>query len=340
MSHVDNLGGAIVAFLNYKTGTCIDLGHGYTADGSKIFGFQFISGLNQQWKLEREDQGAVWPTWKLRNVQSATYVVMGFCLQSKVGSGGRPTFDPPATLVPDIRQHPLWNRKWHAAHCIRDIFADKLLRIQNVATSTYIDLWRGNPANETMITGYGGLRFTRVVRIDHDEVANLGYSRDRYRHIGYANIKPRSWHIDLTTLERTASLNLLRQAARIHPDEGFSTVLDEAGNNNNKWRHFEHLHLSTSSSHLVRLINVHTKSLEDFIDDTQPTPPYAILSHTWGPDHEELFFQDLQADEKKTGPGRNKFEACCTQAIQDNLFYAWIDTCCIDKTNSTELSEG
>lgn len=57
-----------------------------------------------------------------------------------------------------------------------------------------------------------------------DEVANLGYSRDRYRHIGYANIKPRSWHIDLTTLERTASLNLLRQAARIHPDEGFSTV--------------------------------------------------------------------------------------------------------------------
>ncbi|KAI8948231.1 hypothetical protein F4801DRAFT_581651 [Xylaria longipes] len=90
----------------------------------------------------------------------------------------------------------------------------------------------------------------------------------------------------------------------------------------------------------VRLINVHTKSLEDFIDDTKPTPPYAILSHTWGPDHEEISFQDLQADEMKTGPGREKFEACCAHAILDDLSYAWMDTCCIDKTNSTELSEG
>ncbi|KAI0435502.1 hypothetical protein F4803DRAFT_545377 [Xylaria telfairii] len=89
----------------------------------------------------------------------------------------------------------------------------------------------------------------------------------------------------------------------------------------------------------MRLINVHTKRLEDFIDDSKPTPPYAILSHTWGPDHEELSFQDLQADQEKTGPGRDKFEKCCAQAIRDNLSYAWIDTCCIDKTNSTELSE-
>ncbi|KAI1160445.1 heterokaryon incompatibility protein-domain-containing protein [Nemania serpens] len=93
-------------------------------------------------------------------------------------------------------------------------------------------------------------------------------------------------------------------------------------------------------SAVVRLINVHTKSLENFADDNKPTPPYAILSHTWGPDHEEISFQDLQADEIKSGPGREKFEKCCAQAILDNLAYAWIDTCCIDKTNSTELNEG
>ncbi|KAI1746421.1 heterokaryon incompatibility protein-domain-containing protein [Xylaria scruposa] len=88
----------------------------------------------------------------------------------------------------------------------------------------------------------------------------------------------------------------------------------------------------------VRLINIHTKNLEDFIDDTEPTPPYAILSHTWGPDHEEISFQDLQVEEVKTGPGREKFEASCAQAILDDLSYVWIDTCCIDKTNSTELT--
>jgi hypothetical protein len=37
--------------------------------------------------------------------------------------------------------------------------------------------------------------------------------------------------------------------------------------------------------------------------------------------------------------GFQKIEYTCHQAIQDGLHHVWIDTCCIDKTNSTELSE-
>ncbi|KAI0913812.1 hypothetical protein F4823DRAFT_503901 [Ustulina deusta] len=87
------------------------------------------------------------------------------------------------------------------------------------------------------------------------------------------------------------------------------------------------------------LINVKTKTLEQFVDDTQLVPHYAILSHTWGLEHQEISFQELQRGEIKTGAGQYKFDECCSQAIRDGLCYAWIDTCCIDKTNSTELSE-
>ncbi|KAI1127615.1 heterokaryon incompatibility protein-domain-containing protein [Nemania abortiva] len=89
----------------------------------------------------------------------------------------------------------------------------------------------------------------------------------------------------------------------------------------------------------MRLINVTTKTLEIFNDDTQPIPPYAILSHTWGSDHEEISFHDLQEGKRKTGRGQYKFDKCCSQAAYDGLSYTWIDTCCIDKASSTELSE-
>ncbi|ETS79366.1 hypothetical protein PFICI_09219 [Pestalotiopsis fici W106-1] len=69
-------------------------------------------------------------------------------------------------------------------------------------------------------------------------------------------------------------------------------------------------------------------------------PAYAILSHTWGPDSEEVSFQDAQEYERiPPTMGRRKFDGSCAQAVKDGLDYVWIDTCCIDKTNSTELSE-
>ncbi|KAH8886796.1 hypothetical protein GQ53DRAFT_337775 [Thozetella sp. PMI_491] len=88
----------------------------------------------------------------------------------------------------------------------------------------------------------------------------------------------------------------------------------------------------------MRLINVKTFKLEEFLD--YQTPRYAILSHTWGEDREELTFRNVEEGEiDKPGVGSVKFRGCCRQAATDGLGYAWIDTCCIDKTNLVELSE-
>lgn len=37
--------------------------------------------------------------------------------------------------------------------------------------------------------------------------------------------------------------------------------------------------------------------------------------------------------------GFSKIKGCCAQAVADGFRYAWIDSCCIDKPSSAELSE-
>ncbi|KAK0740165.1 hypothetical protein B0T18DRAFT_203158 [Schizothecium vesticola] len=79
-----------------------------------------------------------------------------------------------------------------------------------------------------------------------------------------------------------------------------------------------------------------TKDLDD-----GSVPLYAILSHTWGPDSEEVSFQDMLngAGKAKAKGGYDKIRFCGRQARRDGLTHFWIDTCCIDKSNSTELAE-
>ncbi|EOA86112.1 uncharacterized protein SETTUDRAFT_74779, partial [Exserohilum turcica Et28A] len=72
--------------------------------------------------------------------------------------------------------------------------------------------------------------------------------------------------------------------------------------------------------------------------DDGDIPPYAILSHTWGADRDEVTFVDLQTGGGKTKLGYKKILFCGKQARHDNLQYFWIDTCCIDKTNKAELA--
>ena len=86
----------------------------------------------------------------------------------------------------------------------------------------------------------------------------------------------------------------------------------------------------------MRLINVDTLNLEDFYGSA---PSYAILSHTWGADHEELSFRDITENSIKRKSLPFKVAKCCEQAKKDGIQYAWVDTCCIDKTNSVELGE-
>jgi hypothetical protein len=75
---------------------------------------------------------------------------------------------------------------------------------------------------------------------------------------------------------------------------------------------------------------------KDLIGDI---PPYAILSHTWGNDDEEVTFKDLAEGSGRMKRGYEKILFCVTQASNDGLQYIWIDTCCIDKSNNAELSE-
>lgn len=86
----------------------------------------------------------------------------------------------------------------------------------------------------------------------------------------------------------------------------------------------------------MRLINTKTKELRDF--NEKEIPPYCVLSHTWGQD--EVLFQDFgdpSTAERKAG--FSKIERCCDKGAQRGIGWAWVDTCCINKSSSAELSE-
>ena len=85
----------------------------------------------------------------------------------------------------------------------------------------------------------------------------------------------------------------------------------------------------------MRLINTHTLTLTEFFGEI---PQYAILSHTWGPD--EVSFQDFQnLQTASLKAGFAKIEGVCRVAATFEIEWCWVDTCCIDKTSSAELSE-
>lgn len=89
----------------------------------------------------------------------------------------------------------------------------------------------------------------------------------------------------------------------------------------------------------MRLLHATTITLYSF-DDDDFIPPYAILSHTWG--DAEISFHDLiknAASELSESDGYKKIRFCCALAAAKGYEYVWIDTCCIDKTSSAELSE-
>lgn len=78
-------------------------------------------------------------------------------------------------------------------------------------------------------------------------------------------------------------------------------------------------------------------SLTEHFGDAKPQ--YAILSHTWGAMTEEVTFADLIDGTSEAKVGYDKIRFCGEQARRDGLQYFWVDTCCIDKANSSELQE-
>ncbi|KAK3676548.1 hypothetical protein LTR78_003824 [Recurvomyces mirabilis] len=86
------------------------------------------------------------------------------------------------------------------------------------------------------------------------------------------------------------------------------------------------------------LIHVDTRKLHWHAGETLPR--YAILSHTWGDN--EVTFQDMHHQIDRSihdKAGYRKIDFTCNRAKADGLYWAWVDTCCIDKSSSAELSE-
>ena len=115
----------------------------------------------------------------------------------------------------------------------------------------------------------------------------------------------------------------------------------------------------------MRLINITTFEMKEWFEgDVQP---YAILSHTWG--DQEISFQDWQTiasfpevlaarpsgeddtyaalqrrkvDALKQRAGYRKIIDFCHAVLtagDSRVQWVWVDTCCIDKTSSSEFSE-
>ncbi|KAL8345462.1 hypothetical protein RB601_005484 [Gaeumannomyces tritici] len=114
----------------------------------------------------------------------------------------------------------------------------------------------------------------------------------------------------------------------------------------------------------IRLINTETLQTKIFFGES--VPKYAILSHTWV-EGEEVDFQEMAryggaldrgdstnserictcacpcqsliSDIVRRRPGYEKIVRICRLARERNIDWAWVDTCCIDKSSSAELSE-
>ncbi|KAI3391559.1 hypothetical protein diail_7153 [Diaporthe ilicicola] len=114
----------------------------------------------------------------------------------------------------------------------------------------------------------------------------------------------------------------------------------------------------------MRLLNAKTHKLESYDDEHSVPGGYAILSHTWGSEDQEISFEDFKEFRRQLGqsssssspspqdvqaarqalpeskkPGWDKIDGTCEKALEYDYSYVWIDTFCIDKSSSAELQE-
>ncbi|KAI0742496.1 heterokaryon incompatibility protein-domain-containing protein [Daedaleopsis nitida] len=94
------------------------------------------------------------------------------------------------------------------------------------------------------------------------------------------------------------------------------------------------------------LLRTDRAELQFFVSpETVPAPGFAIFSHVW--DDEEQSFQRTEAlrvqcsttGENPRDLASEKIRKACELAEQHGYKWLWLDTCCIDKTSSAELSE-
>ncbi|KAI4260470.1 MAG: hypothetical protein L6R42_004048 [Xanthoria sp. 1 TBL-2021] len=86
----------------------------------------------------------------------------------------------------------------------------------------------------------------------------------------------------------------------------------------------------------MRLINTSTLEFREFFDSKIPKY-YAILSHRWGSD--EATFQDFEKGVQEKREGFKEIKDFCDFVSGYDVEWGWVDTCCIDKRSSAELTE-
>ncbi|KAH9239310.1 hypothetical protein K456DRAFT_1278621 [Colletotrichum gloeosporioides 23] len=119
----------------------------------------------------------------------------------------------------------------------------------------------------------------------------------------------------------------VRWAPFIFPSHRISVLSEEVRRIYSLWTH----------SNAMKLLNCTSLEIEEYYGSSIPEK-YAILSHTW--ESGEASFQDVGNTEAMASkPGWAKINQTCRLALEQGYSYAWIDTCCIDKTNFTELVE-
>lgn len=81
-------------------------------------------------------------------------------------------------------------------------------------------------------------------------------------------------------------------------------------------------------------------TLEEYVGNDCPS--YAILSHCWGSPQDEVSYAELLSPSPavRAKSGYRKIWSCMLKAEEDGFTYIWVDTCCINKDSSAELSEG
>ncbi|KAJ1324374.1 HET domain-containing protein [Microdochium nivale] len=109
-------------------------------------------------------------------------------------------------------------------------------------------------------------------------------------------------------------------------------------------------HSRTLKSANMRLVDTATVQVVEI--NGLELPAYAILSHTWVAG-QEVSLQEMQALSRsrwsprdahasiaiRAKTGYAKIKRCAEYVASHGFRYVWIDTCCIDKTSSAELSE-
>lgn len=85
----------------------------------------------------------------------------------------------------------------------------------------------------------------------------------------------------------------------------------------------------------MRLLHTSEQRFKEF--HGYDIPDYAILSHRWGDD--EVSYSDYRKNRARDGAGLRKINGFRELAKHDGYEWCWIDTCCIDRKSSAELTE-